>query len=187
MGGHGFKPYQPSGIWEALALPESNTRVYTQDKGAEIYRRSLYLFWKRASPPPAMMAFDAPMREACVVRRGRTNTPLQALVSLNEPAMVEAMRFMAERVIKSASTDAARLNFAAEVTLGRALSTKESKLMLLSLQSYRSRYRADTVAAESMLKVGDRPRDLSIPVAEEASWTLTCATLMNTDEFLTQH
>src|SRR6185503_15681804 len=94
VGGPSVKPYQPKGIWEAVAMPESNTAVYTADQGADLYRRSLYTFWKRAAPPATMDLFNAPSRETCAVRRERTNTPLQALATLNDPQFVEAARHL---------------------------------------------------------------------------------------------
>jgi hypothetical protein len=97
LGGPSVKPYQPGGVWEAVAMPESNTRNYQQDRGASLYRRSLYTFWKRAAPPASMETFGAPSREYCTVQRERTNTPLQALVTLNDVQFVEAARHLAER------------------------------------------------------------------------------------------
>ena len=92
IGGPSVKPYQPPGVWEAVAMIGSNTRDYRQDHGESLYRRSLYTFWKRAAPPASMDIFNAPSREVCTVRRERTNTPLQALVTLNDPQFVEAAR-----------------------------------------------------------------------------------------------
>ena len=187
LGGHGVKPYQPSGIWEALAFADSNTAKYVQDKGENLYRRSLYLFWKRTSPPPTMLAFDAPMREACVVRRSRTNTPLQALVTLNEPAFVEASRVFADRLLKAKPDDAKRLDLGFRLALGRSPKPKESQLLMSSLARYRQRFAQDASAAEGLLAVGEYPGDKTLPKAERAAWALICNTLLNTDEFLTQH
>ncbi|MGV3614118.1 MAG: DUF1553 domain-containing protein [Fimbriimonas sp.] len=186
-GGKGFKPYQPDGIWEAIAFDSSNTAKYTRDKGDAIYRRSLYLFWKRTSPHPVMMNFDAPMREACTVRRFRTNTPLQALTTLNEPAFLEASRTMAERILRREKSDEARLQAAYLYAFGRAPRPAEVSVMRGALARYREKYGKDAAAAEGLLKVGDAPRSKSIPASEHAAWMLVCSTLMNTDEFLTQH
>ena len=95
LGGPSVKPYQPDGVWEAVAMIGSNTRDYKRDTGDKLYRRSLYTFWKRAAPPASMDIFNAPSREVCTVRRERTNTPLQALVTLNDPQFVEAARHLA--------------------------------------------------------------------------------------------
>ena len=92
IGGPSVKPYQPDGVWEAVAMIGSNTRDYQRDTGEKLYRRSMYTFWKRAAPPASMDILNAPNREVCTVRRERTNTPLQALVTLNDPQFVEAAR-----------------------------------------------------------------------------------------------
>jgi hypothetical protein len=186
-GGKGFKPYQPDGLWEAIAFDSSNTAKYMRDKGDTIYRRSLYLFWKRTSPHPVMLNFDAPMREMCTVRRFRTNTPLQALTTLNEPAFLEASRTMAERLLRRKADDDARLRQAYEIAFGRAPRPAEVTVMRGALARYRAKYEKDADAAQKLLKVGDFPRSAEIPAPEHAAWMLICSTLMNTDEFLTQH
>lgn len=187
LGGPGFKPYQPDGLWEAIAFLESNTARYAKESGPGIYRRSLYLFWKRTSPHPIMLSFDAPMRESCSVRRSRTNTPLQALVTLNEPAFLEASRALAQRVIDEESGDDRRLERAFMLTVGREPSAKERSLLTEALARYRVRFLAKPSDAEEMLKVGDSKRASRIPAPEHAAWMLICSTLMNTDEFLTLH
>ncbi len=100
IGGPSVKPYQPPGVWEAVAMIGSNTRDYRRDEGENLYRRSLYTFWKRSAPPASMEMFNAPSRETCTVRRERTNTPLQALVTLNDPQFVEAARVLAEQALR---------------------------------------------------------------------------------------
>ncbi len=187
LGGRGFKPYQPEGIWEAIAFLESNTARYAKDNTDEIYRRSLYLFWKRTSPHPVMLAFDAPMREACTVRRFRTNTPLQALVTLNEPAFLEAARLLAQRVLLEEIEDGAILERTYMYTLGRRPLAREKTLMLAALTRYRERFSKSPADASELLKSGDSPVDRSVKPAEHAAWMMICSTLMNTDEFLTQH
>ena len=106
IGGPSVKPYQPDGVWEAVAMIGSNTRDYVRDRGESLYRRSLYTFWKRSAPPASMDVFNAPSREVCTVRRERTNTPLQALVTLNDPQFVEAARVLAERTLKDGGDQA---------------------------------------------------------------------------------
>jgi hypothetical protein len=187
FGGKGFKPYQPDGIWEAIAFTESNTARYAKDNTSDIYRRSLYLFWKRTAPHPIMLAFDAPMREMCTVRRSRTNTPLQALVSLNEPAFVESARALAQRILQEETDDSGLMERAFYYALGRKPSIKEKALMTSALQRYRVQYQKDPAGAEKLLKVGDSPRDLGLKAPEHAAWMMICSTLMNTDEFLSQH
>ncbi|HSI72230.1 MAG TPA: DUF1553 domain-containing protein, partial [Fimbriimonas sp.] len=187
MGGKGFKPYQPDGLWEAIAFTESTTSKYVRDKGPSIYKRSLYMFIKRTSPHPVMLSFDAPMRESCIVRRSRTNTPLQALVTLNEPMFVESSRVMAENLIETYKTDEERIEAAYLLCMSRKPSAKEKGLLQASLARNRQRYHADLNGASAILDIGDSPRDEMIAMHEHAAWTLLCSTLLNTDEFLTQH
>ena len=187
VGGHGFKPYQPANIWEASSDPASSTHVYMQDHGNTIYRRSMYLFWKRTSPPPAMVTLDAPLRDTCVVRRSTTDTPLQALVVMNEPGFLEAGRVMAERVLSSKADDRSRLGFAYELALGRPPKPFEQSLLLKAANRYLNLYNSDPKAAEKLLHVGESPGRKSIPSPERAAWSIVCSTLMNTNEFLTLH
>ena len=115
IGGPSVKPYQPDGVWEAIAMDISNTRFYKRDSGDKLYRRSLYTFWKRQAPPVTMEIFNAPNRETCTVRRERSDTPLQALATLNDTQFVEAARVLAQRSLKEVcSTEEARLDFMAE-------------------------------------------------------------------------
>lgn len=184
MGGRGFKPYQPEGLWEALGFLDSNTARYVPDLDDSIYRRSLYMFWKRTSPHPIMLTFDAPMRESCVVRRGRTNTPLQALITLNEPAFVEAARVLAERVMRDAKSDDDRLTLAYNLTLARSPKPDERTVLKQGLARYRQRYAGDPESARQLVTVGFAARDASLDLADHAAWTMVCSTLMNTDEFM---
>jgi hypothetical protein len=133
-----------------------------------------------------MLSFDAPMRESCVVRRSRTNTPLQALVTLNETAFVESARAMAYRLLREETSDDARLNKAYELALGRPPTPREQTLLLRALDRYRKRYAGDADGARKLLQIGDLPTDDALPLTERAAWMLLCSTLMNTDEFLTQ-
>ncbi len=119
QGGPSVKPYQPPGVWEAVAMIGSNTRDYREDMGENIYRRSLYTFWKRSAPPASMDIFNAPSRETCTVRRERTNTPLQALVTLNDPQYVEAAKILAADVIKQSAEDEGRLSLIGQRVLAR--------------------------------------------------------------------
>ncbi len=107
LGGPSVKPYQPDGLWQEVAMPQSNTRAYMQGKGQDLWRRSLYTYWKRAAPPPSMLALDAPTREFCTTRRLTTNTPLQALVLWNDPQFVEAARAARARCTRPARTQTA--------------------------------------------------------------------------------
>src|SRR6202007_2654496 len=126
IGGPSVKPYQPDGVWEAVAMLGSNTRDYKRDSGAGLYRRSLYTFWKRAAPPASMDIFNAPTREVCTVRRERTDTPLQALVTLNDPQFVEAARWLAQTTIKDGGDkDETRIDFMARRLLARPFRAEE--------------------------------------------------------------
>ncbi|AIE83816.1 DUF1553 domain-containing protein [Fimbriimonas ginsengisoli] len=185
-GGRGFKPYQPDGLWEAASDPASETHVYVRDKGSSIYRRSMYLYWKRTSPPPVMVTLDAPLRDSCTVRRSTTNTPLQALATLNETAFLEASRTMAARVLRMAGNDRRRLKAAFDLTLGRSPDKLEEGLLERALNRYRRLYSRDAAAAKKLLTVGDAPNP-ALPPAEQAAWMLVCSSLMNTNEFLTLH
>jgi len=186
-GGRGFKPYQPAGLWEEVAFQDSTTSKYTQDTTAEIYRRSLYLFWKRTSPHPVMMTFDAPMREMCVVRRARTNTPLQALVTMNEPAFLEAARAFGQRIAKKTGSIESRVVFAFHLAVGRTPKPEETKVFVQAYQRYLDRFESDPVSAMEIVSVGMAPIDASVSKSQLAAWTLVCSTLFNLDEFLTQH
>src|SRR5690606_3438354 len=129
LGGKSVRPYQPPGLWEAVGYTSSNTARFTQDHGEALYRRSMYIFWKRTAPPPTMAIFDAPSREACTVRRSRTNTPMQALALMNDVQFVEAARHLAARVMGEggASFDD-RLNYAYRLVTGRAVKPHEVQI-----------------------------------------------------------
>ncbi|MCC6403377.1 MAG: DUF1553 domain-containing protein [Fimbriimonadaceae bacterium] len=183
-GGQGFKPYQPEGLWEAIAFLESTTSKYTKDTGPEIYRRSLYLFWKRTSPHPTMLTFDAPMRETCTVRRSRTNTPMQALLTLNEDAYLESARVLGQRLAQERTSDHDRLCRLFEATLCREPKPDEMELLLGAIERYRARFSAAPDQAEALLKVGDYPPPAEDVAAESAAWMLVSSTVMNLHEFL---
>lgn len=187
LGGRGFKPYQPDGLWEGTSDPASSTHFYVRDKGRDLYRKSMYMFWKRTSPPPVMVTFDSPTRDSCVVRRSTTNTPLQALTLLNEPAFLEASRSMAVRVLSSRGTDEERLRFLYDISVSRPPRVDEITLLKKSLARYRSLYKGDSEAAKKLLMSGDLPQSKISSVGEQAAWMIVCSSLMNTDEFLTQH
>ncbi len=186
-GGHGDKPYMPTGLWEAIAYPISDTAKYVQDKGQALYRRSLYLFWKRTSPPPTMLLFDAPMRESCVVRRSRTNTPLQALATLNETGFVEAARRMAQRILSERTSPDDRVDHAFRIAVGRRPSSTERRIVLDLVASERKNFEADREAAEQLLAIGESSRDRKLDTTDLAAWTLACNLVLNLDEALTQH
>ena len=147
----------------------------------------MYLFWKRTSPPPVMTTFDAPLRDSCTVKRSQTNTPLQALAIMNEPAFLESSRTMAARLLRSKASDPDRLRLAYELTLGRAPDVMESGLLLRALRRYRGQYEKDPESATKLLAVGDSPATKNLSASEQAAWMLICSSLMNTNEFVSQH
>ncbi len=180
IGGPSVYPYQPAGLWEDVSV---ETRVkYVADRGAGLYRRSMYTFWKRTSPPPTMLTFGAPDRETCVVRRARTNTPLQALVLLNDPTYVEAARVFAERIMGQPGDDSQRLDFAFRCVVARYPHAEERAIMDEMLRDARERFSADTAAARQLLAVGDTPQSTGLATAEWAAWTSLASILLNLDE-----
>jgi cytochrome c553 len=186
LGGPSVKPYQPDGVWEAVAMPGSNTRNYRRDSGDNLYRRSMYTFWKRAAPPASMEIFNAPNRETCAVRRERTNTPLQALVTLNDPQFVEAAKVLASAAIASAPSDAARVDFIAQRLLARSFRQEEQVVVLAELAELLKQYQAEPESAKKLLSVGERKLDDKQDVPQLAAYTMLVNTLLNMDEVLTK-
>jgi mono/diheme cytochrome c family protein len=184
IGGPSVRPYQPDGVWEAVAMIGSNTRFYQRDSGDGLYRRSLYTFWKRSAPPASMEIFNAPSRESCTVRRERTNTPLQALVALNDPQFVEAARVLAERALADAATFDARLDLLSTRLLARPLAPAERRLARQAFDGYRQHYVSDPAAAAKLLATGERKPDPSLPRPDYAAFTLLASQLLNLDEAL---
>ena len=186
IGGPPVKPYQPPGIWEEVAMPESNTKSYVPDKGDGLYRRSVYTFWKRASAPASLETFDATSREVACTRRARTNTPLQAFVTMNDPQWVEAARKLAERAVKASPLLERRLDFLARVTLARPLAAKETAVLTQTAQEFGAKLATREKDAKALIAIGDSPADATIPVTELAQWTLVASQFLNLDEFLTK-
>ena len=186
LGGPSVKPYQPAGLWEEVSV--EHRFKYVPDQGDGAYRRSMYTFWKRTCPPPSMSTLDAPDRETCLVRRARTNTPLQALVLLNDPTYVEAARQLAVRVIKEGGpTAAGRLALACRTTLSRGPSPAEQSLLLEMLNAATTRFAKEAAAADQLIRVGNAPQTKDIPPSELAAWTTLCSLLLNLDEAMTRH
>ena len=179
VGGPSVKPYQPEGLWEvAMGNPR-----YDQGHGAELHRRSLYTFWKRTVPPPAMVTFDAAERNACVVRRQSTSTPLQALALLNDPQIVEAARHVAERMYREAGpTDAERVTHAFRLVTGRRASEREAAVLVSMLQTQRARFRAEPAAASRLLGVGEARNCAAWSEVDLASGAVLAEALLNHDE-----
>ncbi len=185
LGGPSVKPYQPEGVWEAVAMPESNTHFYRPDHGDRLYRRSLYTLWKRSAPPASLDIFNAPNRETCTVRRERTNTPLQALVTLNDPQFVEAARALAARSLKAERTsDDARIEWLALRLLSRTLRPEEHVLVSASLTRLAQWYGSRPDEAARLITVGESKPDAALAPSVLAAWTMLSNELMNLDEFL---
>ena len=187
LGGRPARPYQPEGVWEEGAMKESTTRYYRADAGENLYRRSLYTLWKRTAPPPAMDLLNAPSREVSCVRRDRTNTPLQALVTLNDPLFVEASRQLAARALREARSGFdARLDAITLRLLGRTLAAPERTVVRRTLDQALETYQRQLDTARQLLAVGESPVDGKLPPAELAAWTLVASQVMNLDEALTK-
>jgi hypothetical protein len=184
VGGPSVKPYQPDGVWEAVAMPESNTRFYQRDSGENLYRRSLYTFIKRAAPPASMDIFNAPSREVCAVRRERTNTPLQALATLNDPQFVEAARHLAEVALTRGRKDEEALQTMAERLLSRPLTGKELSVAKGTLKEMQSFYEQQPDAAKQLLAIGESKASGVVPATRLAAMTMVANQLMNLDEVL---
>ncbi len=181
MGGEGVKPYQPGGMWKALAHPASNTKQYVRDKGEKIYRRSLYVYWKRTSPHPMMTLFDAPDRESSCVRRSRTNTSLQSLGLLNETQRVEMARKFAARLLRDGKTDSERFEITFELLACRKPSDAEHAACDKLLSDMLARYKKSPDDANALLSTGDASKDDQLDPAEHAAWTQVTATLLASD------
>ena len=184
LGGPSVRPYQPPGVWAAVAMPESNTKNYEVGRGDDLYRRSLYTFWKRAAPPASMDVFNAPSRETCTVQRERTNTPLQALVTLNDTQFIEAARHLAELSLEGAETTDQRIALLAERLLARRFRPEEMDVVHRSLNELAAYYREHPEDADALLEVGASEPNAAIEAAELAAWTMLTNELMNLDEVL---
>jgi len=186
LGGPPVKPYQPEGVWEAVAMKESDTKIYKQDTGPALYRRSLYTYWKRTAPPPNMEILNAPTRETFCTRRDRTDTPLQALVTLNDTQFVEASRQLAARAILAAPGFDSRLDNVTEPLLARSLAPEERKAVRKMEQDFFKHYQAGPADAQALLAVGASKADQKIAPAELAAWTLVASEILNLDESLSK-
>lgn len=181
MGGPGIKPYQPSGMWRALAHPASNTKQYVQDTGDKPYRRSLYVYWKRTSPHPMMTLFDAPSREASCVRRSRSNTSLQSLALLNENQRIETARALAQRLIQSETDQDKRMELLFKLLASRSPSPIEREICMGLLKQMQQRYAGAIPDATALLAIGETPRDPAIDPVEHAAWTKVTVTVLASD------
>lgn len=189
IGGPSVRPYQPPGVWEAVAMPGSNTRDYVADSGEGLYRRSIYTFLKRSAPPPNMEVFNATAREVCTVKRERTNTPLQALVTLNDVQFIEAARLLAQKTMEAhpdTNEVVPRLQAISNKLLARSLRGEELGVVQATLNDLLAFYRGDEQAASQLLAVGATRSPQTLNAAELAAWTMTVNLLMNLDEAITK-
>lgn len=188
LGGPSVSPYQPAGLWDDVAVgADYEGTVYKEDKGEGLFRRSMYTFWKRTCPPPGLNTFDAPEREFCLARRSRTNTPLQALVLLNDPTYLEAARKLAERAIREGGASVeSRLEFAFRLSVARQPTAKEIATLKKTYEQRLSYYQQDAEAAKSFLSIGESLRDDSINPPELAAWTSIMSLILNLDEVITK-
>jgi hypothetical protein len=183
IGGPSVKPYQPPSVWEQVGIGGSDTLNYTQEHGDALYRRSMYTYWKRMAMLPDMDAFDAPMRDVVCTRRQRTDTPLQALVTMNDVQWVEAARALAQRVIVEGGHDPAkRIDLMSEILLSHPPPPKMAAVLETSLEQMRAHYAADPKAAHALLAVGEKKPDPAIPEPELAAWTMVASEMLNLDE-----
>jgi hypothetical protein len=184
VGGPSVKPYQPAGYWAYLNFPP---REYSADRGENQYRRGLYTYWQRTFLHPSLLAFDAPTREECCVDRPRSNTPLQALVLLDDPTYVEAARAFAVRVLGQGAADAAgRVQFAFRQALGRPARPDEAAALVCLYREHRRAYDRDQQAARALVSVGDSKPPDNLPPAELAAWTSVTRTILNLHETVTR-
>ncbi len=185
IGGPSVKPPQPPGLWYAVAYTSSNTARFEQDDGSKIYRRSVYTFWKRTAPPPMMGTLDAPSREACTVRRERTNTPLQALLMMNDTQYVEAARHLAQRVLRLPATTAReRASVMFEIATARPPGERDLEDLLATLEGSLAEFREDAEAARALISVGDSKPDPALDPVELAAWTVVGNLILNLDEVI---
>jgi hypothetical protein len=187
IGGPSVKPYQPPSVWEQVGIGGSDTLVYEQQKDDALYRRSMYTYWKRMAMMPDMDAFDAPMRDVVCTRRQRTDTPLQALVTMNDVQWVEAARALAQRVIKEGGAKPEkRIQLMSEILLAHDPPPRMLATLTSSLNQMEKHYAADPKAAHALIGVGEKPSDASIPAPELAAWTMVASEMLNLDETVTK-
>jgi hypothetical protein len=186
VGGASVKPYQPEGIWNSVAMPQSNTKDYKQDTGEALYRRSMYTFWKRTAAPPTMEILNAPTREIFCVARERTNTPLQALALMNDPQFVEAARALATHALKEGKDFDQRIDIMTQRLLSRKLDKEERAAIHETYTSAKKFYDEKPEEAKLALTIGEFAYDQTLPITDLAAWTLVANQLFNLDETVTR-
>lgn len=189
IGGPSVRPYQPAGLWKEVshyASTPATSQVFVQDKGDKLYKRSMYTYWKRTAPPPSMATFDAPNREVCTIKRESTNTPLQALVLLNDPQFVEANRHLAALLLEKETTDTERIQHAFKTILSRPADKSELKILTQRVTKERAYFEQNPQSADAFLRVGDSPIQSEFPPSELAAWTIVSSLIMNLSEAITR-
>ena len=180
LGGKSIKPAQPEGTWE---INEMSGYKYEKSKGADLYRRGLYVYWRRSTVYPSFVTLDAPTREFCVSQRAKTSTPLQSLVLMNDPVFVEAARALAQRILAQPNLDdSARIVYAWRVALSRAPSQSELSILLATLNKQLKTYRDDKESAKKLASVGDLPKVDSLDESDVAAWTALSNVILNLNE-----
>lgn len=186
LGGPSVKPYHPAGIYEQITAGRGNN-VYVPGKGDDLHRRSLYTYWKRSVPHPAMLLFDVPFRETCTLRRPRSNTPLQALNLMNDPTYVEAARFLAQRMIREGgSTPETRLAYGFRLMLARSPRQAEATILHSAYERTRREFQADPAAARALLAVGEAKTDPQLDAVDLAAYATVASTILNLDAVVTK-
>jgi hypothetical protein len=187
IGGPSVKPYQPANVWEQVSIGGSDTLAYVQQHEDALYRRSMYTYWKRMAMMPDMEAFDAPMRDAVCTRRQRTDTPLQALVTMNDVQWVEAARALAQRVIETGGKQPQqRIRLMSDILLSHDPPPQMASVLEGSLAQMEKHYAADPRAAHELVEVGEKKSDASIPAPELAAYTMVASEMLNLDETVTK-
>jgi hypothetical protein len=186
IGGSPVKPYQPPGLWQEVAMRGSNTEEYAQDSGDNLSRRSVYTFLKRSSPPPSLETFDATTRETACPRRARADTPLQALVTLNDTQFIEAARMLAQRALNAHTDTHGRMDTLAQLAIGRPVDKEEEAILDQSRQSFEQQFTSRPEAVKELSSVGETHPDPSLNPRELAVWTMVASQFLNLDEFLTK-
>jgi hypothetical protein len=188
IGGPSVLPYQPKGLWEEMAFGEGfSAQSYEQSRGKDLYRRGMYTFWKRTVPPASLATFDAPDREKCTARRTLTNTPLQALVLMNDPTFVEASRALAQRtLVEGGRDDNSRLAYAFRLATARKPTGAETGVLKDLLKTRRAGFGRDRQAAVNLISVGESARNKSLDASELAAWTTVASVILNLDETITK-
>jgi len=188
IGGPSVRPYQPAGLWEAIAFGGGfSSQTYEPSKGSDLYRRGLYVYWKRSLPHPSLTTFDAPNREVCADRRPRTNTPLQALVLMNDPIYVEASRNLAQRLIREGGkSPTEKITYAFRLLTARTPRLEELAIVTKLYEQQLVRFQQNPDGAKKLVSVGESPRPDDIDVIELAAWTTIANALMSLDETISR-